>query len=81
MKKSFSALLLIAFVFGLRFSAVAQSCTTAVCNAASANESAVLAALPSSSNNNATVVVNIPAGTASWTLATSITRFPLPSPI
>lgn len=67
MKKSFSALLLIAFVFGLRFSAVAQSCTTAVCNAASANESAVLAALPSSSNNNATVVVNIPAGTASWT--------------
>ncbi len=44
----------------------AQSCTTAVCNAASASESDVLAALPSNSNTNATVVVNVPAGTVSW---------------
>ncbi len=44
----------------------AQSCTTAVCNAKSSGESDFLAALPSSSNTNATVVVNIPAGTRSW---------------
>ncbi len=46
--------------------AYAQSCTSATCNAASANESDVLAALPSSGNKNATVVVNVPAGNASW---------------
>ena len=40
----------------------AQSCTTAVCNAKSPSESDFQAALPSSSNTNATVVVNIPAG-------------------
>lgn len=45
----------------------AQSCTTATCTAASASESDFLAALPSSKNTNATVVVNIPAGTSSWT--------------
>ena len=44
----------------------AQSCTTAVCNATGSSEAAFLAALPSSGNTNATVVVNIPAGTASW---------------
>jgi len=47
--------------------AMSQSCTSAVCTAASPNQSDVLAALPSSGNSNATVVVNIPAGTASWT--------------
>jgi hypothetical protein len=45
----------------------AQTCTTATCTASSASEAAVMAALPSSSNTNATVVVNIPAGTGSWT--------------
>ncbi len=44
-----------------------QSCTTATCNAATPSLSDVLAALPSPSNTNATVVVNIPAGSASWT--------------
>jgi hypothetical protein len=58
----FSLLLLLT----LPLAADAQSCTTAVCNAASASESDVLAALPSNGNTNATVVVNIPAGTASW---------------
>src|SRR5580698_1683159 len=45
----------------------AQSCTSATCTAASPSESDFLAALPSSSNKNATVVVTIPSGTASWT--------------
>lgn len=44
-----------------------QTCTTATCNAATANESDVLAALPASGNTNATVVVSIPAGTVTWT--------------
>ena len=44
----------------------AQSCTSAVCNAKSSGESDFLAALPSSGNTNATVVVNIPAGSSSW---------------
>jgi len=47
--------------------ALAQSCTTATCTAASPSESDFLAALPSPSNTNATVVVNIPSGTAGWT--------------
>jgi hypothetical protein len=51
----------------------AQSCTTATCNAADASEAAFLAALPSPSNTNATVVVNIPASTASWTTQLSYT--------
>ena len=46
---------------------VAQSCTTAVCNATGVSESAFLAALPSPSNTNASVVVNIPNGSSSWT--------------
>lgn len=45
---------------------VAQSCTTAVCNATGVSESAFLAALPSPSNTNPTVVVNIPSGTSAW---------------
>ena len=66
--KTFALLIL----FGLAFAfsaprAAAQSCTSATCNAASASESDFLAALPSSSNKNATVVVNIPAGTVGWT--------------
>jgi hypothetical protein len=51
----------------------AQSCTTAVCNAASTSESDFLAALPANGNANATVVVNVPAGSASWTTAISYT--------
>lgn len=67
MQKHFSILFIIACVIGLRLPAVAQSCVYATCNAASANQSDVLAALPSSSNTNATVVVNIPSGTGAWT--------------
>lgn len=66
MKKLFPILIIMACVSGLRVQVFAQSCTTAVCTAASPAESDVLAALPSSSNTNATVVVNIPAGTAAW---------------
>jgi uncharacterized repeat protein (TIGR02543 family) len=46
-----------------------QTCTTAVCNAAGVSQAQVLAALPSSGNTNATVVVNIPSGSATWTSA------------
>lgn len=49
------------------FSTLAQTCTTAVCNAASPSETDVQNALPASSNTNATVVVNIPSGTGTWT--------------
>jgi len=45
----------------------AQTCTTATCTAASTSEAAVLAALPSNANANATVVVSIPSGTSAWT--------------
>lgn len=45
----------------------AQSCTTSNCTAASTSEADVLAALPSSGNANATVVVTIPAGNSTWT--------------
>jgi hypothetical protein len=58
----FSLLLLLAMPMAVN----AQSCTTAVCNAASPSEADFLAALPSSSNQNATVVVNIPTGTSAW---------------
>jgi hypothetical protein len=47
--------------------AEAQSCTSASCVASNASEAAVLAAMPSSSNTNATVLVSIPGGTSSWT--------------
>lgn len=50
-----------------------QSCTTAVCNAAGVSQAQVLAALPSTSNTNATVVVNIPSGTATWSSALNYT--------
>lgn len=46
--------------------ASAQSCTTATCTAATPGLSDFLAALPSRSNTNATVTVNIPAGSATW---------------
>jgi len=73
MKYSIAALLL----FGsLQLSG--QSCTSAVCNAVSASESDVLAALPSNSNTNATVTVNIPSGTSNWTTGFSYT---LPSAV
>jgi hypothetical protein len=54
-------------------SALAQSCTTATCNAAGVSEAQFLAALPAASNTNATVVVNIPAGTSGWTTGFSYT--------
>ena len=50
-----------------------QSCTTATCTASSLSPSAVLAALPSNSNGNATVVVNLPSGTAGWSSGISYT--------
>jgi hypothetical protein len=65
-KRVLSISFVISLLLPLGISAHAQSCTTAVCNAASANESDVLAALPSSNNTNSTVVVKIPSGTASW---------------
>jgi hypothetical protein len=66
--KTFALLILIplAVAFGAPRT-LAQSCTTSTCRAASASESDFLAALPSSSNKNATVVVNIPSGTSAWT--------------
>jgi len=48
-------------------SANAQSCTAATCTAADMTFASVQAALPSPSNTNATVVVNLPAGTGTWT--------------
>jgi hypothetical protein len=53
--------------------AAAQTCTTSVCNATGVSKAAFLAALPSSLNANATVVVNIPSGSASWTTGFSYT--------
>ena len=44
-----------------------QSCTLATCTAATPGQSDVLAALPSPSNTNPTVTVNIPGGTGVWT--------------
>jgi len=69
LSSSFFCLLLLS----LAIPAHGQSCTTATCTAASANESDVLAALPSGSNSNSTVVVNIPSGTGSWTTAFNYT--------
>lgn len=66
MKKLFAIFLLSASPLFFSLTATSQSCTSAVCNAASPSESDVLAALPSSSNGNSTVVVNIPSGTAAW---------------
>lgn len=67
MKGSLSFSLLLCLPLSIAASAYGQSCTTSVCNAASPSRSDVLAALPSSGNSNATVVVNIPAGNSSWT--------------
>jgi hypothetical protein len=66
MKKQLAIIFLIACVFAIRIPASAQSCVSSTCNAASPAESDVIAALPSSSNTNATVVVNIPSGTGAW---------------
>ena len=57
------AFLVLASALGL----AAQTCTMAVCTAATVAESDVLAALPTSGNTNPTVTVNIPAGSATWT--------------
>ena len=54
----------------------AQSCTGSTCAATSCSESAVLAALPSSSNTNSTVTVNIPACSATWSTSFSYTQPP-----
>lgn len=54
-----------------------QSCTTATCNAATANYADVLAALPSPSNSNSIVTVNIPAGNVTWT---SHLNYTVPAP-
>jgi hypothetical protein len=66
--KTFALLIpiLLAAAFGVPRTS-AQSCTTATCAATGVSESQFLAALPSSSNTNATVVVNIPSGSAAWT--------------
>ena len=64
---------IIALVLASRIPAVAQSCTRAVCAAASPAEADVIAALPSSSNSNSAVTVTIPAGTATWTNSISYT--------
>jgi hypothetical protein len=66
MKCTFSIFFLL-LLLTMPMAADAQSCTTAVCNATGTSESAFLAALPSSGNTNATVVVNIPVGSSSWT--------------
>src|SRR5262249_4600904 len=50
-----------------------QTCTTAVCTAASTSQADVLAALPSNANANASVTVNIPSGTSTWTTALNYT--------
>lgn len=66
--KTFVLLILVPLaVVGRASRASAQSCTTATCTAGGTSEAAFLAALPSSSNTNPTVVVNIPAGTSGWT--------------
>lgn len=69
---------LLAPILLFSLSAWGQTCTTATCTAASVAESDVLAALPSPSNTNATVIVNIPSGTASWT---SNLTYTLPSAV
>lgn len=67
MKRPFSFSFLHLLILAMSTAAVAQSCMTATCNATSPAQADVLAALPSSSNTNATVVVNIPGQTATWT--------------
>lgn len=57
-------------VFLLAAPLMAQTCTTATCNAVSAGEVDILAALPSNSNTNASVTVNIPTNTGTWTAGT-----------
>jgi hypothetical protein len=72
--KTFVLLLLILLAVALGAPpTLAQSCTTAQCFAATPSEPDFLAALPSSSNTNATVVVNIPSGTSTWTTGLSYT--------
>lgn len=73
MKKLSSIIFLTTCALVFSLPATSQSCTSSVCNASSPSESDVLAALPSSSNSNSTVVVNIPAGTATWSSPLSYT--------
>lgn len=58
-------LLFLLLISGL--AANAQTCTTATCTAAGVTEAQFLAALPAPGNTNATVVVNIPSGSSTWT--------------
>ena len=53
-------------------------CSTATCTAAGLSPAQFLAALPSPSNSNATVVVNLPSGTGSWT---STVAYTIPSAV
>ncbi len=73
MSRTFSLSLLPLLTAILPLTLFGQTCTKATCTAASANEADVLAALPSPSNTNSTVVVNIPSGTAAWTTASRYT--------
>ena len=58
-----------------------QSCVSSTCNAATPAFADVVAALPAPGNTNATVVLNIPSGTANWstgfvyTLPAAVTNF------
>jgi hypothetical protein len=63
----------LALLLSLCFAGVshAQSCASSVCNAASPSQAAVLAALPNGSAP-ATVVVNVPAGSATWSTGSGI---------
>jgi hypothetical protein len=72
--KTFVLLLLIPLAVALDAPrTLAQSCTAATCYATTPSEADFLAALPSSSNTNATVVVNIPSGISAWTTGLSYT--------
>jgi hypothetical protein len=73
MKYTLPIFFLLLLLLTMPLAADAQSCTTAVCNATGTSEAAFLAALPSSDNTNATVVVNVPAGTSGWTSQLSYT--------
>ena len=65
---------LLLFLFTLLASPMlGQTCTTATCTAAGVSEAQVLAAMPAPSNTNATVVINIPAGSSAWTSAFNYT--------
>ncbi len=65
--------LLLFLIFASPTLALAQTCTTATCNAASPALADVQAAWPTSGNTNSTVTLNIPSGTAAWTSQLTLT--------